>query len=190
MIDERHLVYFKALVEGHAEISFRAYFSEHEDSLRNQLSTARFARLKFKSMDEIIKILNEEKITCSINEQAIRNEKYLASFHPDVLNEQGRLKEAFKDKLFGGTVQDYNTKGEEALLTLHEYIGFPQNINHKNNIEKLEDIEFFAVTELSLGDEQLGLFLLKALASIERQYSRVDEIVLRAQETINKHRSR
>ncbi|MNF12380.1 hypothetical protein D3C80_2138400 [compost metagenome] len=60
-------------------------------------------------------------------------------------------------------------------------------MNKKSNIEKLEDIEFFAETELYFGDESLGLFLLKALASIERQFSDVDDIVLRAKEAVNKH---
>ncbi|MFC9777649.1 hypothetical protein [Paenibacillus chitinolyticus] len=189
MVDERHLVYFKELLEGNSEISFRAYLSKNEDSLRKQFSPARFARLKFKSMDEIIRILDEEKISYIVNDQAIRNEKYLATFHPDALNEKGRLKEGFKDTLFNGIVHDFKTKGEDAILTLYEYIEFPENIHNKKNIEKLEDIEFFAETELCLGDKNLGLFLLKALASIERQFSDVDDIVLRAKEAVMKHQS-
>ncbi|MFE4572726.1 hypothetical protein [Paenibacillus chitinolyticus] len=189
MVDERHLVYFKKLLEGNSEISSRAYLSKNEDSLRKQFSPARFARLKFKSIDEIIKILDEEKISYIVNDQAIRNEKYLATFHPDALNEKGRLKEGFKDTLFNGIVHDFKTKGEDAILTLYEYIEFPENIHNKKNIEKLEDIEFFAETELCLGDKNLGLFLLKALASIERQFSDADDIVLRAKEAVMKHQS-
>lgn len=189
MIDERHLVYFKELLEGNAEISFKAYLSNNEDSLRKQFSPARFARLKFKSIDEIIKILDEENVSYSINDHAVRNEKYLATFHLDALNEQGRLKEGFKDTLFKGTVHNFKTKGEEAVLTLYKYIEYPKKINSKKNIEKLQDIECFAELELSLGDESLGLFLLKALASIERQLSEVDDIVLKAQEAVMKHHS-
>ena len=179
MVDERHLVYFKELLEGNAVISFKAYLSNNEDSLRKQLSPARFARLKFKSIDEIIKILDEENVSYSINDHAVKNEKYLATFHLDALNEQGRLKEGFKDTLFKGTVHNFKTKGEEAVLTLYKYIEYPKKINNKKNIEKLQDIECFAELELSLGDESLGLFLLKALASIERQLSEVDDIVLK-----------
>jgi len=189
MVDERHLVYFKELLEGNAEISFKAYLSNNEDSLRKQFSPARIARLKFKSIDEIIKILDEENISYSINDHAVRNEKYLATFHLDALNEQGRLKEGFKDTLFKGTVHNFKTKGEEAVLTLYKYIEYPKKINNKKNIEKLQDIECFAELELSLGDESLGLFLLKALASIERQLSEVDDIVLKAQEAVMKHHS-
>jgi hypothetical protein len=189
MVDERHLVYFKELLEGNAGISFRAYLSNNEDSLRKQFSPARFARLKFKSIDEIIKILDEENVSYSINDHAVRNEKYLATFHLDALNEQGRLKEGFKDTLFKGTVHNFKTKGEEAVLTLYKYIEYPKKINNKKNIEKLQDIEFFAELELSLGDESLGLFLLKALASIEHQLSEVDDIVLKAQEAVMKHDS-
>ncbi|MEK5437887.1 MULTISPECIES: hypothetical protein [Paenibacillus] len=189
MVDERHLVYFKELLEGNAEISFKAYLSNNEDSLRKQFSPARFARLKFNSIDEIIKILDEENVSYSINDHAVRNEKYLATFHLDALNEQGRLKEGFKDTLFNGTVHNFKTKGEEAVLTLYKYIEYPKKINNKKNIEKLQDIECFAELELSLGDESLGLFLLKALASIERQLSEVDDIVLKAQEAVMKHHS-
>lgn len=189
MVDERHLVYFKELLEGNAEISFKAYLSNNEDSLRKQFSSARFARLKFKSIDEIIKILDEENVSYSINDHAVRNEQYLATFHLDALNEQGRLKEGFKDTLFKGTVHNFKTKGEEAVLTLYKYIEYPKKINNKKNIEKLQDIECFAELELSLGDESLGLFLLKALASIERQLSEVDDIVLKAQEAVMKHHS-
>lgn len=189
MVDERHLVYFKELLEANAEISFKAYLSNNEDSLRKQFSPARFARLKFKSIDEIIKILDEENVSYSINDHAVRNEKYLATFHLDALNEQGRLKEGFKDTLFQGTVHNFKTKGEEAVLTLYKYIEYPKKINNKKNIEKLQDIECFAELELSLGDESLGLFLLKALASIERQLSEVDDIVLKAQEAVMKHHS-
>lgn len=70
MVDERHLVYFKELLEGNAEISFKAYLSNNEDSLRKQFSPARFARLKLKSIDEIIKILDEENVSYSINDHA------------------------------------------------------------------------------------------------------------------------
>lgn len=189
MVDERHLVYFKELLEGNAVISFKAYLSNNEDSLRKQFSSARFARLKFKTIDEIIKILDEENVSYSINDHAVRNEKYLATFHMDALNEQGRLKEGFKDTLFKGTVHNFKTKGEEAVLTLYKYIEYPKKINNKKNIEKLQDIECFAELELSLGDESLGLFLLKALASIERQLSEVDDIVLKAQEAVMKHHS-
>lgn len=189
MVDERHLVYFKELLEGNAEISFKAYLSNNEDSLCKQFSPARFARLKFKSIDEIIKILDEENVSYSINDHAVRNEKYLATFHLDALNEQGRLKEGFKDTLFKGTVHNFKTKGEDAVLTLYKYIEYPKKINNKKNIEKLQDIECFAELELSLGDESLGLFSLKALASIERQLSEVDDIVLKAQEAVMKHHS-
>lgn len=113
MVDERHLVYFKELLEGNAEISFKAYLSNNEDSLRKQFSPARFARLKFNSIDEIIKILDEENVSYSINDHAVRNEKYLATFHLDALNEQGRLKEGFKDTLFNGTVHNFKTKGKK-----------------------------------------------------------------------------
>ncbi|GGH20464.1 hypothetical protein [Paenibacillus segetis] len=189
MVDKRHLVYFKELLEGNADISFKAYLSKHEDSLRKQFSPARFARLKFKSIEEIIKILDEEKVFYSINDQAIRNEKYLANFHPDALNEKGRLKEGFKDSLFNGLVHDFKTKGKDAVLTLHQYIDYPNSMNHRKNIEKLEDIEYFAEMELCLGDTELGLFILKMLASIESQFSEVDDIVLRAKEAIMKHQS-
>lgn len=157
--------------------------------MRKQFSPARFARLKFKSIDEIIKILDEENVSYSINDHAVRNEKYLATFHLDALNEQGRLKEGFKDTLFKGAVHNFKTKGEEAVLTLYKYIEYPKKINNKKNIEKLQDIECFAELELSLGDESLGLFLLKALASIECQLSEVDDIVLKAQEAVMKHHS-
>ncbi|MFD2118000.1 hypothetical protein ACFSTH_02265 [Paenibacillus yanchengensis] len=184
MVDERHLVYFKELLEGNSEVSFRAYFLNNEAALRKQFSAARFARLKFKSMDEIIKILDEEKVAYVINDQAVRYEKYLATFHQDVLNEKGKLKDGFKDTLFDGVVRDFKIKGEDAVVTLYKYIEFPENINAKKNIEKLEDIAYFAQTELHVGDRYLGLFLLKALAAMECQYSDVDAIVYRAKEAL------
>lgn len=55
--------------------------------------------------------------------------------------------------------------------------------------KQLEEIEFFAETELNLGDEKLGLFLLETIAAIGQQCSNVDNIVLRAKETISKYHS-
>jgi hypothetical protein len=184
MVDKKHLDYFKELLEGRADISFQGYLAAHEDSLRSQFSAARFARIKFKNVDEIEKILNEEKIPYSINNEAVKYEKYLSTFHPDSLNEKGRLKEGFKETLFNGLFTKFKDSGNAAAADLYKYIGFKEGKKSKISIEKMEDIEYFAEIETRFGNKDFGLFMLRALSSIERQFSAADDIVLRAKEAV------
>lgn len=183
-IDKEHLIYFKNLLEGKANISFRAYVAQNEESLRKQISAPRFARLKFKSTDEIEKILNENGIPYTPDRKAIRNEKYLATFHPDALDKNGRLRNDFKEKIFNGLIKSIKNKDKDTVIHFQKYIGYPKKVSSKESVEKLQDIESFAEIEVKFGEEEVGTSLLGLIASIDRQFSEVDDIVLRAKEAL------
>lgn len=184
MVDKEHLEYFKDLLEGKAEISFQGYLALHEDSLKSQFSAARFARIKFKNIEEIEKILIEENIPHSIDKESVKYEKYLSTFHPDSLNGKGRLKDGFKETLFNGLFKKFKENGIAAAADLYKYIGFKEEKKSKINIEKMADIEYFAEIETKFGSKDFGLFILKSLASIGRQFSTADDICMRAKEAI------
>ncbi|WCM86864.1 hypothetical protein [Acidovorax sp. NCPPB 3576] len=184
MVDKNHLEYFKKLMEGHSGISFSAYLRKHEDSLREQLPRAQFLRLKFNSVDEIQKILNAAEISYQPSQSAINTEKYLMNFHPDVLDENGKIKKSHKDEMFDGAIRLFDEDKLAAERALHKFIGYPKNINTKKSISRMEDVEGLAEVEFEYGSKELGLFLLKTLASIERQFSDADEIVIRAKQSL------
>lgn len=182
MLEKRHLDYFKKLLEGQSDVSLRGYLLSNAESLRSQFSPARLARINFKNVDEIEKILQEEKIEYSINADSVRYEKYLSTFHLDALDEKGRLKSGFKESIFDGIYKKFKEKGDAASTDLYKYIELDGTIN----IEKLEDIQYFGETEARFADQEFGLFILGSISSIGRQFSETDDIVMKAAEVVDK----
>ncbi|AVS79888.1 hypothetical protein C8237_01435 [Paracidovorax avenae] len=185
-LSKEHLLYFKNLLEGKAEFSLKAYLAKNEESLRKHISAPRFARLKFKTTDEVEKILAEEGVPYEIDPQAVRGEKYLATFHPDVLDENGRLKEDFKYEIFDGLIKTIKNNEKYAVLDFEKYIGLSKGGRDSINIEKLTDVEYFAEIEAKYGEKHVGVYLLQLISSIGRQFSEIDDIVLRAKEALSK----
>ena len=188
-IEEKHLKYFKKLLEGNAQVSFVAYIKHNQDALREQLSRAQFLRLKFQPIDEIQNILINNEISYEINPLAVKTEKYLMTFHPDVLDEYGKIKKSHKESLFNGVIKFFE-EGKIDLTTkaLNDFIGFPKNICKKKYISNIEDVEGFAEIELKYGDEKIGLFLLEKIAAIDRQNSDVDDSIIKAKYAINEYK--
>lgn len=182
MAKKIHLEYFKKLLQGQSDISLRGYIMSNEESLKSHFSPARFARIKFKNVDEIEKILQEEKIEYSINADSVRYEKYLSTFHPDALDEKGRLKAGFKESVFDGIYKKFKEMGDAASADLYKYIELGRTIS----IEKLKDIEYFGETEARFADQEFGLFILRSISSIDRQFSEADDIVMKAVEVVGR----
>lgn len=186
-VEKKHLDYFKDLVEGNASVAFSAYLRKNEQSLKEQFARAQFLRLKFDSIDEIIKILDESGIEYKLSNASINMEKYLMNFHPDVLDENGRIKKSHRDTMFNGAVRLFYVEKNKAKSALHKFLGIPKRLSEGGSIEHMEDVEAFAEIELRYGDVDLGLFLLREIASIGRQYTDVDDITTRVRERLREY---
>ncbi|WP_320200623.1 hypothetical protein RMR16_024690 (plasmid) [Agrobacterium sp. rho-13.3] len=186
-IDNKHLDYFKKLIEGNGVPSFQIYFKKNQDALREQLPRAQFLRLKFNSIDEIQRILLAAGIQYQPNIIAVKTENYLMNFHPDVLDENGKIKPSHRHTILNGAVKHFGTDNQAAERALREFIGHPDNYNTEKSIARMEDVESLAELELKYGSEELGVFLLRNLATIKRQFSETDHVVIRAREILARH---
>ena len=186
-LEERHLNFFKDLLEGRSSITFAIYLKRHEESLREQLPRAQFLRLKFNCTEEMQSILHANNVTFSPDQTAIRQEIYLRNQNPADLDENGRLKPGYKLNMFDGAVNLFESGDEGgARKVVLKLIGYPKKMSSKRCFEELEDLEYFSEIEMRFGNEDTGRFLLALIASIERQYSHVDDVVIRAKEALKK----
>lgn len=184
-LPNEHLQFFKNLLEGTANISFLGYFSKHEASFKESLTRASFLRLKFSPFDEIEKILNEAKITYSLNENAVKREKYFFNFHKDVLDENGRLKTSHKRTIFNHSIGHYlDGAFDNARSCLEKYLGLNGKMKTKYSFDNFQDVVSFAEIEIDCGDKELGKFILTIVSSLPRQYSQIDDITIYATEKL------
>ena len=139
------------MVEGTAQYSFLAYFSQNEQYFKEVLSRAQFLRLKFSPISEVRKILNEAQILYCWNESAIKMESYFLNFHKDVLNECGRLEQTHKTALSNGAIGCFlEKKLDLADSLLRSYLGI-QKKTKNYNLEKFQDAMSFGSIELDFG---------------------------------------
>jgi hypothetical protein len=184
-LDSKHLSYFKELLEGKATVSFSAYLKINQAALTAQLPRAQFLRLKFDCTDEMQKILESHGVEFEANEAAIRREIYLRNVNPADLDESGRLKPATRSALFEGAVALFESgKEDEARLTVLRLVDQPKKMSSNRVFDELEDLEYFSEIEMKFGNVKTGLFFMGIIASFERQFSRIDDIIIRAREAL------
>lgn len=186
-MDQQHLDFFKQILEGKALYAFGVYLKKHEQSLKKQLPRGQFLRLKFKPLEEIEIILQQNNITYQLNPQAIKREKYLLCFHDSVLDENGFPTAAFEASLFNGAAHDFlNSAPEKASQKLHDYVWYTtnNNNNHAEILENFEEVGFHGTIEIEYGNQALGIFLLQYIAQQASDCSRISNLILNAKTTL------
>ena len=98
---DEQLAYFKELIEGQARVSWRAWWNANESTLKKQLSSSEYSRLKFGLVEYAHKLLEANGIKVNWGAPAKR-ESYLAHMHESSLDETGKLKENIRRKSYNG----------------------------------------------------------------------------------------
>ncbi len=180
------LAYFKDLFEGRAQISWHAWFSQHEEELRAELSRIDFLHLKFHNLDEAEQWLRNSGISYTPDPTSVRREKWYAHFHPTVLDEQGRPKEQFLRKAYNGArghCMDGNVEESRAAVALHlkKLTRYPI----LRRAEEYEDLQIDGAVEFTLGNKAFGRILLEALAGLSTGNDLLDPAILNARKLLS-----
>jgi hypothetical protein len=189
MIRSEHLAYFKALLEGRAELSWRAWFKRNEAQLSQDLPRAAFLRLKFQMLDEAEKLLRESGIEFTVSPLA-RRERYYANLHESVLDENGRPLESFRREAFDGAIGHFfDGRPEQGKENLAKYLRKLQRRPEIQRAEDLGDFCFDGEIELEYGNREIGRSILELVAAMKIGDDLVDPVIFRARELLDQRPS-
>ena len=164
---DEHLQYFKALFEGRADISWRAWFAQNEAVLKAELPRAVLLRLRLNGLEEAEKLLKEAGVEYTPNPSAVQRERHFASFDPSLLDERGRPREDLRRKAYGGVFgMILDGEHDQARKRLETEI---RKIRRKPVLEQMADLAdmcFDGETEFTNGNREIGRALLEAVASV------------------------
>jgi len=162
---DEHLQYFKALFEGRADISWRAWFAQNEAVLKAELPRAVLLRLRLNGLEEAEKLLKEAGVEYTTDPSALRRERHFASFDPSLLDERGRPREDLRRKAYGGVFgMILDGEHDQARKRLEAEI---RKIRRKPVLEQMADLAdmcFDGETEFTNGNREIGRALLEAVA--------------------------
>jgi len=166
MIAPEHLAYFKDLLEGRAELSWKAWFRLHEKQLTQDLPRATFLRLKFYSLEEAEKLLRQAGIEFTVSPSARRREEYYMLFADSALDEKGKLKPDVKRGFYDGAFGHFmDGNVEEGRRLLAAFVNRMKRWSTQKRSEELSDMCFDGELELQFGDPKIGRELLAVVAA-------------------------
>lgn len=187
-----HLDYFKKLLQGEADVSFKVYWAKHCADLESALPRVQFLRLKFSPIDEMQAILTDAGVEYLPSQAAIARERYYLTFADSALDERGRLKPEHALIMFGGAVAEFHSKHlDEAATRLRTYIGPLASAASPAQLEKLRDVIFFAEIEAKYGDQDVSEFLfaeLEVFASEDPAVAELKNVAARARAEASQQR--
>jgi hypothetical protein len=181
-MESAHLNFLKNMLEGNNSITFSAWFKNHEAALKQCLPRAQFLRLKFNPTDEACALLAQHNIQFTTNALAVKNERFLLTWHASFLDDNGYVKQEQKAKLYEGAIgllmQNDMAAGKKSIEKQLK------NISKKKlpaRANELEEMLGFAEIEFTLGDTTIGNSVLQSIAAMPMTLSYADEFILRAQ---------
>ena len=181
-----HLGYFKDLLEGRATISWNAWFRRNESELSQELPRMAFLQLKFGKLDEAERLLREAGIDFSISPLA-RREKCYSLLHESVLDEDGRPKESFRRKAYGGAFGHFlDGQLEEGKKTLAAFLRKLKRRPMRERVEELSDFCYDGEMEFEYGDGAVGQAMLELVAALETGDDLLDPAINRAREVLGR----
>jgi hypothetical protein len=185
-MDAAHLTFLKNMLQGHNDCSFKPWFKKHEAELKKCLPHAQFLRLKFTPTDEACALLNQHNIQFAINDLAIKNERYLMTWHASFLDDNGYVKPEQKAKLFNGAIgllmQNEIEAGKQSIEKQLQKIA---KMKMPKRADELEDMLGFAEMEFSFGDTNVGKCVLQSIAAMPMTLSYADDFILMAQDLLD-----
>lgn len=164
---QNDLKYFKELIEGKTDITWKLWWKSNGLRLKEELPRQQFLKLKFGRLERAAELLAESKIEFQWTKKADYHQS-ISNLVDDFCDDKGYPLLSKQRKLFGGAVGDYldgNKESGRKKLTAHI-----QKIERvKDEVvqsEKLNDLEFDANSFIDQGQPEIGIEILKIL--IER----------------------
>lgn len=186
-MDTEHLEYFKAALEGRAQVGWTVWFAANQQALAQQMSRPALLRLKFNTLDEAERLLAEAGIVPA-STAGKRYEMYCAQFSADAVDGNGRPLPALWRAAHGGAIGlladgehdvgravllgEFHSARERGLQQAHEW---------------LSDVCFEGEMELTGGNVEVGRALLAVVVQAGSGQDLLDGAAMIARELLGGH---
>lgn len=166
-MNEKHLHYFKNLIEGKEVITWKKFWKDNVEELQQTLSRSEFLKLKFEKLDHAEKILEQNGIAFQWTLEG-KQQKVWSNLHDSVCDENGKPLLSFRRKSFSGAFGDYlDNKTELSLGKIKKHID--DILKTKDPVAKsdlLNEAEFDAEAFFDEGFEDFAIVILKQISEI------------------------
>ncbi|HEL3782531.1 TPA: hypothetical protein UM046_004408 [Stenotrophomonas maltophilia] len=184
-MDAEHLEYFKAALEGRAQVGWNIWFAANQQLLAQQISRPALLRLKFSKLDEAERLLAEAGIVPR-STAGKSYEMYCAQFSADVVDANGRLLPATWRAAHGGAIgllaDGEHEAGQAKLLSEFRRV---RKRGLQQAHEWLGDLCFEGEMELSGGNADVGRNLLAVVVQAGSGYDLLEGTAMIARELLD-----
>ncbi|MGO4718152.1 hypothetical protein AB4071_03350 [Stenotrophomonas sp. 2MCAF14_2] len=183
-MDAEHLEYFKAALEGRAQVGWNIWFAANQHALAQQLSRPALLRLKFSKLDEAERLLAEAGIVPA-STAGKRYEMYCAQFSADAVDGKGRPLPAIWRAAHGGAIgqlADGHYEAGQATLLAEFRRARKRGLQQAH--EWLGDLCFEGEIELSGGNADVGRNLLAVVVQAGSGHDLLDGVAMIARERL------
>lgn len=187
-MDAEHLEYFKAALEGRAQVGWNVWFAANEHALAQQMSRAALLRLKFKMLDEAERLLAEAGIAPA-STVGKRYETYCAQFSPETVDSNGRPLPAIRRAAHGGAIgllMDGEHEAGQARLMAEFQRSRRRGLQHAH--AWLSDACFEGEMELNAGNVDVARGMLEVVVKAGSGHDLLDGTAMLARQLLD-HRA-
>ncbi len=165
-MNENDLKYFKDLIEGKTDITWKVFWKLNEKRFKKNLTRQDFLKLKFGKLERASEILNENNISFQWTEKADYHLS-ISNLSDGVCDENGYPIVEIQRKLFNGAVGDFiDGNIETGRIKFANYLEDIQQMgNMVEQSERIKELEFDAVSFIKQGNIEVGIEMLKLLVA-------------------------
>jgi len=158
------LIYFKNLIEGKTDITWKVFWKINNERLKQDLPRLEFLKLKFGKLKRAAEILNKFKIEFQWTKKADYHQS-ISNLVDDFCDAKGYPILSKKRKLFNGAVGDFldgnKESGHKKLTSYIEKI--EKNKDEVLQSYEINDLEFDAESFIDQGESEIGIEILKLI---------------------------
>ncbi|EKE77808.1 hypothetical protein [Gallaecimonas xiamenensis] len=167
MYTDEQLLYFEQLLIGKAELSWRAWWAQNEELLKQQLPRSEYLRIKFGLVRYAHQVLSDAGYTVQWGPAASR-EAFFANLHESVLDGKGKPSKTHRLTMYDGALASLEAGNvQEAVGKVRKIIQRALIGREEHQIEEICSMQFDAEMMLTGGvDFDFGLIIANEIASI------------------------
>lgn len=167
MYSEGDLAYFRALIEGDDVLGWGLWWPTHAARFEQTLPRAEYFRLKFGKVKYAADILKRHGVHFAWSPLG-RHQAAWSELDPSVLDERGRPRPELRADWYDGAVGLLQRGDvEEGTRCLLRYIRKLGRKDTFEQVDELEELEFIGEQFIKEGLTEMGVIVLRAVASIE-----------------------
>ncbi len=165
-MNDNDLKYFKDLIEGKTDITWKVFWKSNEKRLKESLTRQDFLKLKFGKLQRASEILNENNISFQWTKKADYHLS-ISNLSDSVCDKNGYPIIEIQRNLFNGAVGDFiDGNIEIGRIKFANYLADIQKMdNMVEQSEQINDLEFDAESFIKQGNIQVGIEMLKLLVA-------------------------